>query len=247
MSDLPPGAPNGLPPGNVPPGNLPPADLPPAGGEPGMPPPKRRGLTAAIIVLAVLVLALIIAVIWLIATNGSPATPAPSPSPTAPPTQSPTASPSPRPTPTSTTTPTPVVARCAVDTLSVTLGKGNGAAGSAIVPILFTNTGSTTCELHGFPGVSFVGGGNGTQLGAPADEDSTVAIVANTLKPRDTVQAQLKISRAQNFDNCTIVPADGFRVYPPHSFDAVFVKATGFSACSNASIHLLTVQPVTPR
>jgi hypothetical protein len=229
MSDLPPGTPT---------------DLPPDGdGVGGTPPsPKRRGLTAAIIVLGVVVLALIIALVWLLVANAKPATP--TPTPTATPTASPTTT---RPTPTSTTTPTSVISRCTVDQLSVTLGAGNGAAGSEIVPILFTNTGSTPCELHGYPGVSFVGDGNGTQLGAAADEDGTVAIVANTLKPGGVVQARLKIASAQNFDNCTVVPADGLRVYPPHSFDSVFVKATGMSACSNAAVHLLTVQPVVPQ
>jgi hypothetical protein len=219
-----------------------PTDLPPADGDGGAtPPPRRRGLTAAIIVLGVVVLALIIALVWLLVANAKPATPTPTPTPT------PTASPTVRPTPTATTTPTSVVSRCTVDELSVTLGAGNGAAGSEIVPIVFTNTGKTSCELHGFPGVSFVGDGNGTQLGAAADEDSSSPIVQNTLKPGGAVQAQLKIASAQNFDNCTVVPADGFRVYPPHSFDSVFVKATGMSACSNAAVHLLTVQPVVPQ
>lgn len=199
----------------------------------------RRGLKATIIILAIVVLALIIAVIWLVvASNAENPKPTPTPTPTA-------TSASPTPTPTKTTT--PAVARCTVDQLTVTLGQGSGAAGSQMMPILFTNKGSTPCELHGFPGVSFVGDNNGTQLGAPADEDTATAIQPNTLQPGGVVQAGLKIEQAANFDNCTVVPADGFRVYPPHSFDAVFVAAQGLSACSNADVHLLTVKPVLPQ
>jgi hypothetical protein len=207
--------------------------------EPGGPRP-RRGLIALIIILAAVVLALIIAVVWLVASNA--ASPSPTPTPT-----SSTASASPTPTPTPTKTTTPAVARCTVDQLNVTLGQGSGAAGSVTMPILFTNKGMTPCELHGFPGVSFVGDNNGTQLGAPADEDSSTAIQPNTLQPGGVVQAGLKIEQAANFDKCTVVPADGFRVYPPHSFDAVFVPAKGLSACSNADVHLLTVKPVLPQ
>lgn len=129
----------------------------------------------------------------------------------------------------------------------MTLGRGNGAAGSEIVPLVFTNTSASSCTLKGYPGVSFVGHGNGTQLGAAAVEDPSVAIVANTLASGDTVSAQLKITNAQNYANsCTLVPADGLRIYPPHSYKAVFVKAAGLSACSNAAITLLTVRPVVP-
>lgn len=220
------------------------SDLPPENpAEPGQ---KRRGLRVAVIVIAILVVALIVAVTWLVvASNAENGKPTPTQTPTtAPTTTTPTAS--------ATTTPSkpatpPAIARCTVDELTLSLGKSNGAAGSQIVPILFKNKGSVTCELHGFPGVSLVGNGNGTQLGAPADQDSATAIKANTLKPGDTVQASLKIEQAANYGNCTVVAADGLRVYPPHSYQAVFVKASGLSGCSNADVHLMSVKPVLPQ
>ena len=223
--------------------NIPPPtdDFPDDGGTPPDDEAARssRRRRIAVIVLSIVVAILIALVIWLLVARANPA-PAPTESPT--PSATPTASPTPTPTPTSTSS--AGVSRCTVSELSVTLGASNGAAGSIIVPIVFTNTGSAPCELHGYPGVSFVGDNNGTQLGAAADEDSSVAIVANTLQPGGAVQAQLKVAEAGNFSGCTVVPADGFRVYPPHSVPSVFVAATGFSACSESSIHLLTVQPV---
>jgi hypothetical protein len=221
--------------------NIPPPtdDFPDEGGTP---PDDAAALSnrrrrIAVIVLSIVVAILIALVIWLLVARANPA-PAPTESPTA------TVTPTPSPTPTPTSTSSAGVSRCTVSELSVTLGARNGAAGSIIVPIVFTNTSSAPCELHGYPGVSFVGDSNGTQLGAAADEDSSVAIVANTLQPGGAVQAQLKVAEAGNFSGCTVVPADGFRVYPPHSVPSVFVAATGFSACSESSIHLLTVQPV---
>ncbi|HEY5224310.1 MAG TPA: DUF4232 domain-containing protein [Microbacteriaceae bacterium] len=202
--------------------------------------PRRTGLIITFVILAVILLGLIAAVVVVaLQNNALPVPPSSSPVTSAPAT--------PSTSPTSTSTATPAVARCAVGQLSVTLGQPNGAAGSELVPILFTNTGSTPCELHGFPGVSFVGHGNGTQLGAAATEDTSSSIVQNTLQPGGVVQAPLKIVNAQLESNCTIVPADGLRVYPPHSFQAVFVKATGLSACSNTDVSLLTVKTVQPQ
>lgn len=205
-------------------------------------PGGSRGRTITIVVLSIVVAVLIAALIWAVVIAQA-ATPKPS---TSTPASATTTSSTPSATPTTPTT-SAAVTTCAVGDLHVTLGTASGAAGSSIVPIIFTNTGSRPCELHGFPGVSFVGDGNGTQLGAAADEDESVAITQHTLQPGDAVQSLLKIAHAQNFAGCTTEAADGLRIYPPHSYDAVFVQASGLTACTNANIHLLMVQPVTAK
>lgn len=102
---------------------------------------------------------------------------------------------------------------------------GSGAAGTQYVLLTFRNTASSTCVLDGHPGVSFVGKGNGTQLGTPAQRmsSSTKRVV---LKPGNTTTALLGISEAGNYDakQCAPTTADGLRVYPPDSKTAVFVK-----------------------
>ena len=207
-------------------------------------PRGTRGRTIAIIVLAVLVAALIVAVLALVFANG--ATPAPTPSPTV-------TTDTPTPTPTATPTPTPTsgaAPTCTVNDLTVTLGSYSGAAGSTYVPILFKNTSAKPCELHGFPGVSFVGKGNGTQLGAAADWDQSKPIVQNTLQPSSVVAANLRIAQAGNYDSgeCQPLAADGFRVYPPHSTKALFVQAANLTACQSDKVHLLMVtSPVAPQ
>lgn len=220
-------------------------DEPATPGGPGGPKPRGiRGRTIAIIVLAVVVVALIVVVASLVFAKGTKV------SPTATPIVTPT---TPTPTPTKTTTPTPTsgaVPTCGVNDLAVTLGSFSGAAGSQYVPILFQNTSAKPCELHGFPGVSFVGKGNGTQLGAAADWDQSKPIVQNTLQPKATVAANLQIANAGNYDSaqCQPLAADGFRVYPPHSTKSVFVKSANLTACQSDSVHLLTViSPVAPQ
>lgn len=211
----------------------PPSD--PRGGRP-------RAAAITIVVLAVVAALAIAGLIWaLVAANGTTPTPTPSPAPTA-------SSPAPTQTSASSTpaaTSSTGFGTCAIGDLHVTLGTASGAAGSTTMPVYFTNTGSDPCELHGFPGVSFVGDGNGTQLGAAADEDQSVPITRHILKPGDSAHALLKIVQAGNVAGCTTKTADGLRIYPPHSYDAAFVKASGLTACTNKDAHLLTVQPVT--
>lgn len=105
-----------------------------------------------------------------------------------------------------------------------------------------------SCTLHGRPGVSFVGHGNGTQLGAAADFDVSVATATVTLAPGAAAHAALKITVAQNYDASTCQPSaiDGLRVYPPGETHALFVASTDYTACLSASIHLMTVQAVVP-
>ena len=176
----------------------------------------------------------------------------------------PSSPPSSPPSPTATMAPVPVVttpapavttaaagsgggapARCTSAHLtgSITAGEGSG-AGSSFPFLVLSNTGSTTCELHGYPGVSFVGNGNGTQLGAAADFDSSVAATTLNIAPGASVHAPLKIANAQNFDAaaCQPSPIDGIRVYPPGETHSIFIASTAYTACVNASTHLLTVQ-----
>jgi len=216
------------------------------GGGPEGPNNRRgiRGRTIAIIVLSIAVVVLILVVASLVFAEGTKVQPTASPIVT--PTE-PSTSPTQGPTPTTTTDDSQ---GCTVDDLSITLGQFDGTAGSEYVPIQFTNTSSSPCELHGFPGVSFVGKGNGTQLGAAADWDTSKPIVQNTLQPNATVVANLQIAFAGNYDasECQPLAADGLRIYPPHSTESVFVKTTNQTACQNSSVHLLTVTtPVAPQ
>ena len=136
--------------------------------------------------------------------------------------------------------------RCTVSELSVDIADGGGgAAGSVGIAFIFTNTGSRSCTLQGWPGVSFVGDGDGTQIGASATLDRSSAHPALTLAPQDEVQAILTIAQAANYDDadCRPVTADGFRIYPPGSVESIFVAAGGslVDACSSTSASQLSV------
>ncbi|MEV8212620.1 DUF4232 domain-containing protein [Leifsonia sp. NPDC077715] len=155
-----------------------------------------------------------------------------------------TPSSSPRPTGTGTATATPIDGQCDTANLTGTIGKGGGgAAGSVEVTLVLTNNGSTQCSLQGWPGVSFVGDGNGTQLGKPADFDRSTPHPTVVLQPGGSAQAPLRITQALNYPeaDCGPKPADGFRVYPPGSTASLFVKDADFTACTSDTIGLLQV------
>ncbi len=72
----------------------------------------------------------------------------------------------------------PLIGQCATSDAHGHLGNTDGAMGSWYTPLVFTNTGSTTCTLDGHPGVSFVDA-TGTQIGPSAERtDATTPTVA---------------------------------------------------------------------
>jgi hypothetical protein len=58
---------------------------------------------------------------------------------------------------------------CASKDLSLALGEAEGAAGTVYRPLKFTNVSDFPCVLHGFPGVSYVAGEDGHQVGKAGD------------------------------------------------------------------------------
>jgi len=125
-------------------------------------------------------------------------------------------------------------APCRASTLRVSLGSGDAAAGTSYVQLEFTNTGSRSCVIQGFPGVSYVTGDNGTQVGAPAERDGTKG-VAVTLAPRGVASATLAMVQVLNYDEsvCRPTPVRGLRVYPPGDTASVFVATNGTGCTGN--------------
>jgi Protein of unknown function (DUF4232) len=105
------------------------------------------------------------------------------------------------------------------------------------------NIGTSPCTMYGYPGVSWVAGANGHQVGAAAvrqaDPSGTETTV--TLAPGALASAPLDIVDAQVFSPsaCKPVPVRGLRVYPPGEKAALFLSmptpAGGYGECSGAT------------
>ncbi len=108
--------------------------------------------------------------------------------------------------------------------------------------LVFTNTGRRTCTIQGFPGVSFVAGDRGRQVGHAAWWDGPKGEVI-TLNPGDAATAPVGFTNIDFYDpaDCRPTPVRGLRVYPPHDTAAAFV-AFPTKACAATSImHLLVL------
>ena len=133
----------------------------------------------------------------------------------------------------STTTTRTTITGCASSGLAVTLGTGNGTAGSIHYPIVFRNTTSSACTLYGFPGVSFLTAG-GTQIGAPAQRESGIAFATITLAPGGSAYSSVGVTDP-GIPPCTgSATATQVRVFPPGETHAILVTApSGIAVCSS--------------
>ena len=138
-------------------------------------------------------------------------------------------------------------AGCTTADLSVTLGSGEGAAGSTYYPITVTNKGREACKTGGFGGVSLVDSPSGDPIGAPADRTQQSDVVAITLQPGQAAKTTLQVTEAGNYDKgrCQPTNATGLRIYPPNETHSAYVKLAA-PACANAKVHLLTLRPYQP-
>jgi hypothetical protein len=139
------------------------------------------------------------------------------------------------------------LATCTTSELTVTVAStpGGGTAGSVYVPIEFTNSSGQACALYGYPGVSFVTGRGGSQIGAAAARDTAYSPVPVTLDSHATAHAWLQVAEAGNYpaSSCHMVAATWLRVFPPGNTVPAYVNHP-FSACSSPKASLLTVIPV---
>ena len=127
---------------------------------------------------------------------------------------------------------------------SVVQGSG-GSAGAIGVDLALTNTGSGTCTLQGWSGVSLVGDSNGTQLGAAARQDrATYPHATVALRSGGTAYVPVEITQAQNYSASTCKPqqAQGFRVYPPGQTASLYIPYS-VTACTTG-VDLLTVSAI---
>lgn len=123
--------------------------------------------------------------------------------------------------------------------------KGGGTAGSLYVRLVLRNVSGRVCHTGGFPGVSYVGDGNGTQIGAPADWVGRAQLRMLVVQPNGRLVATLREIDAFNYSPrvCRPRTTDGLRVYPPNQTTSSFV-AQRTNGCRNRAVHLLTVTPL---
>jgi len=190
--------------------------------------------------IAVLVAAIAVATFFL--TRGSDDKTANADATTAPTTATPTTPTTATPSPTHSKPAGPFTCQSAHLKVKLVDDAGGGAAGSTYSHLTFTNIGSSSCRMTGWPGVSYYGGPDVAQLGSAADRQGTPSVI--TIAPHAVAQALLKESAAGNYEpGCIPAPADGLRVYSPNTTHYVLIPHAT-DACTAPSKHLLTIGPV---
>jgi hypothetical protein len=131
---------------------------------------------------------------------------------------------------------------CATRDLKATVGVAQGAAGSVYQVIDFTNIGTASCSLYGYPGIALAGGSPVTQIGAAASRSPQAGPALVTLKPGAVANTLLRITQAQNYptSKCSPMASTYLQIYPPNQTTPIYLgyKSTG---CSATGVNLLTV------
>ena len=156
-------------------------------------------------------------------------------------------------TPATSATPSasPSVAACATSDLrgTVVLGQGGAAAGSTFYPLNLTNNSQSPCSLFGYPGVSFVTGPSGSQIGQPATRNPAITPSTVVLPPGRTAHVTIQVVDALNYGKsaCQPVKAHWLKIFPPGQFSALYVKFTALTCSAKLPSRLgspLTVDAV---
>jgi hypothetical protein len=135
---------------------------------------------------------------------------------------------------------------CATRDLQVKLGLSQGAAGSIYQVLDFTNIGTATCTLYGYPGVSLAGGTPVKQIGLAAKEDPSTPRKLVTLAPGAVGNALLRLVQAGFFPPAKCAPANSnyLQVYPPNQTTPVYLSYKT-QVCSKP-LQQLTISVVKP-
>jgi Protein of unknown function (DUF4232) len=128
---------------------------------------------------------------------------------------------------------------CTKANLSATYKGGDAATSHVFGRIVLRNTSADTCFVKGYGGLSYVGGGNGTQIGAPADRTPSPT-PKTVLAPGDKVRSAIVETSFAPYPKkeCRPTKVDGFRVYVPDETRSIFIKHPTMG-CANPKIHLL--------
>ena len=142
--------------------------------------------------------------------------------------------------------PAPAIAAtpaCSNADLTASYHYSDSGAGHSYGWIVLRNTSGHACHTGGYGGVSYVGDGNGTQIGAPAVRVAG-KVATYVLKPGQRLRSPIDEVRAGNYPRAKCRPkhVDGFRVYVPNATRSQYVvhPTTG---CRNHHVKLIHQEP----
>ena len=135
------------------------------------------------------------------------------------------------------------VRTCTNADLTASYRATDAAAGHRYGRLILTNTSDSRCRTGGYGGLSYVGDGDGTQIGAAATRDPG-KVGSYVVRPGQRLVSRVDAVVAANYPakRCHPAHVDGFRVYVPNATKSQYV-AHATRGCRNAKIHLLSHGP----
>ena len=136
---------------------------------------------------------------------------------------------------------------CLASNLKGVLGTSQGAAGTIYTDVVLTNTSGTSCTLDGYPGVSFVTGPGGSEIGAPANRNSMSPVTKVTLAPGGQANVVIALTDVGVYPaaQCQPTTVSWLRVYPPNDYGSLYVQDST-QTCALTSKVVMTVSAVRP-
>ncbi len=128
--------------------------------------------------------------------------------------------------------------------LQVKLGLAQGTSNTTYQVIDFTNRGSASCVLDGYPGVNLAGGTPVAPIGLPAAHTAFAPAKEIILQAGAVANALLQITNARDYSSakCGPVQAQYLVIYLPNNAGQVKVPY-GSTACSRA-VQMLQISSV---
>ena len=133
--------------------------------------------------------------------------------------------------------------QCTNANLAASFHHTDSGASHQFGQLVLKNVSQHRCRTGGYGGLSYVGDGNGAQIGAAADRDpGTVSTIV--LQPGQKVVSEVSETVAGVFSasDCQPTHVDGFRVYVPNATRSKYI-AHPTTGCRNAAVHLISHKP----
>ncbi|WP_243056426.1 DUF4232 domain-containing protein [Nocardioides sp. SR21] len=136
-----------------------------------------------------------------------------------------------------------VVAACTNAELVASYRSSDAGMSHEYGRIVLKNVSDHACRTGGYGGLSYVGGGDGTQVGAAADRVPG-HVRSVVVGPGEKVVSAVSETDAGAYPRreCRPEAVDGFRVYLPNETRSQFV-AHPTTGCRNRHVHLITHKP----
>ncbi|MFC9252320.1 DUF4232 domain-containing protein [Amycolatopsis thailandensis] len=134
---------------------------------------------------------------------------------------------------------------CKAGDVKLSVAGGDGAAGTVYRTLVITNTSGHQCTIQGFPGVSYVTGADGHQVGEAAfrtgDKGGPVQ-----LNNGESASTDIGFVNVRNYDEAACKPTEtrGLRVYLPQETASNFVAVQGLGCAGKVPGNQLTVKTV---